>query len=158
MVFNSVAKFKIYNQTNHELKKEISNMKKILKHAIKTKKLKNSYFTVILVDNPYIKELNKNYRKIDKETDVISFALCDEKLENPEGTIMLGDIYISIDKAKEQSKEYGHTLTRELCFLSIHGLLHLLGYDHMKKEEEEIMLKEQELILNGKRFSSIQKK
>lgn len=155
MVFNSLKGFKIYNQTDYELKKEIICIKKILKHALKYEKVKNSYFTVILVDNTYIKELNKKYRNIDKETDVISFALCDEKNENPDGVIMLGDIYISVDKAIAQSKEYQHSLIRELCFLSVHGLLHLLGFDHMKKEDEEIMFKEQELILNGKRFSSI---
>ena len=63
---------------------------------------------------------------------------------------ILGDIYISVDKAKQQSKEYGHSLKRELSFLSVHGLLHLLGYDHMTKEEEKIMFKKQELILDGK--------
>ena len=61
---------------------------------------------------------------------------------------LLGDIYISIDKAKEQAIEYGHSLLRELSFLSIHGLLHLLGYDHMKKEDEEVMFKKQEDLLN----------
>ena len=64
----------------------------------------------------------------------------------------------SVDKAIEQSKDYGHTLIRELCFLSIHGLLHLLGYDHIEKEEEKIMFEKQELILNGKRFTNIQEK
>ncbi len=158
MVFNSLTKFDIYNETEQDLKQEIKYMKEILKHATKYEKSKNSYFTVIIVDNNYIHELNKTYRKIDKPTDVISFALCDEKKENYTDKTMLGDIYISIDKAKEQAKEYNHTLVRELCFLSVHGFLHLLGYDHMKKEDEKIMFKEQELILNGKRFTSIQKK
>ena len=63
---------------------------------------------------------------------------------------MLGDIYISLEKAKQQSKEYGHSLERELSFLSVHGLLHLLGYDHMKKEDEKIMFGKQEMILDGK--------
>ena len=60
---------------------------------------------------------------------------------------VLGDIYISIDKAKEQAKEYGHTLKRELCFLTTHGFLHLMGYDHMKKEDEEVMFSLQDEIL-----------
>ena len=122
-------------------------------------KLNNIYFNVILVDNPTIHDLNKKYRNIDRETDVISFALLDEKEEESYSTkTVLGDIYISVDKAIEQSKDYGHTLIRELCFLSIHGLLHLLGYDHIEKEEEKIMFEKQELILNGKRFTNIQEK
>ena len=62
---------------------------------------------------------------------------------------MLGDIYISIDKAKSQAIEYGHSFKREICFLAVHGFLHLLGYDHMNKEDEEEMFSLQELILNG---------
>ena len=114
------------------------------------------YFNVILVDNSTIHELNKKYRNIDRETDVISFALLDEKEEESYcDKMILGDIYISVDKAIEQAKDYNHTLIRELCFLSIHGLLHLLGYDHIEKEDEKIMFDKQELILNGKRFTSI---
>ena len=111
------------------------------------------------MDNPTIHDLNKKYRNIDRETDVISFALLDEKEEeNYSSKTVLGDIYISVDKAIEQSKDYGHTLIRELCFLSVHGLLHLLGYDHMEKEDEKIMFEKQELILNEKRFTNIQGK
>ena len=62
---------------------------------------------------------------------------------------VLGDIYISIDKVKEQAKEYGHSEKRELAFLAVHGLLHLLGYDHMEKEDEKVMFSRQELILDG---------
>ena len=66
--------------------------------------------------------------------------------------VILGDIYISLDKASEQAKEYGHSMKRELCFLFVHGLLHLLGYDHMKKEDEEIMFSLQDKILEGETF------
>ena len=66
--------------------------------------------------------------------------------------VILGDIYISLDKASEQAKEYGHSMKRELCFLFVHGLLHLLGYDHMKKEDEEIMFPLQDKILEGETF------
>ena len=100
------------------------------------------------MDNEYIHKINKEYRGVDRPTDVISFALEDEpdiKLDHR----ILGDIYISIDKVKEQAKEYGHSEKRELAFLAVHGLLHLLGYDHMKKEEEKIMFDKQEMILNG---------
>ena len=158
MVFNTLKKFNIYNETNEDLNEEIKYIKKILKHAIKYKNLKNIYFNVILVDNKMIHEINKEYRNIDKPTDVISFALEDEEKERPVGVRQLGDIYISIDKAKEQAKEYNHSIIREVCFLSIHGLLHLLGYDHMKEEEEKIMFREQELILNGKRFTNVKGK
>lgn len=158
MVFNTLKKFNIYNETDKDLNEEIKYIKKILKHAIKYKNLKNIYFNIILVDNKMIHEINKEYRNIDKPTDVISFALEDEEKERPVGVRQLGDIYISIDKAKEQAKEYNHSIIREVCFLSIHGLLHLLGYDHMKEEEEKIMFREQELILNGKRFTNVKGK
>ena len=98
--------------------------------------------------NPRIKEINRDYRKIDRETDVISFALEDSKDLEYEDFRLLGDIYISIDKAVSQSIEYNHSLLRELSFLSIHGLLHLLGYDHMKEEDEKIMFGKQEELLN----------
>ena len=159
MVFNGIKNYNIYNNTQYNLKKEIRCIKKILNLAIKVEGLKDIYFNVILVDNPTIHDLNKKYRNIDRETDVISFALIDEKEEeNYSSKTVLGDIYISVDKAIEQSKDYGHTLIRELCFLSVHGLLHLLGYDHMEKEDEKIMFEKQELILNEKRFTNIQGK
>ena len=103
-------------------------------------------FSVIIVDNEKIHEINKTYRGIDRPTDVISFALEeDEDYEVKER--LLGDIYISIDKVYEQAKEYNHSVKRELFFLVTHGFLHLLGYDHMKKEDEEIMFPLQEKIL-----------
>ena len=101
------------------------------------------------MDNEYIHKINKEYRGVDRPTDVISFALEDEpdiKLDHR----ILGDIYISIDKAREQANEYGHSLKRELCFLTVHGVLHLLGYDHMKsKKDEEIMFSLQDEILES---------
>lgn len=158
MVFSSLKKFDIYNETNVDLKEEIKCIKQILKHAIKYENVCNVYFSVIIVDNKTIREINKNYRDIDRETDVISFALNDEKNENYSDINMLGDIYISIEKAKEQANLYNHSLVRELSFLSVHGFLHLLGYDHMKEEDEKIMFKKQESILNGKRFTSNERK
>ena len=85
---------------------------------------------------------------IDRETDVISFALEDEKSFNRTDIRVLGDIYISIDKARSQALEYGHSFKRELYFLAVHGFLHLLGYDHMKKEDEDVMFKKQEEVLS----------
>lgn len=111
--------------------------------------------SVSIVDNRYIHKINKKYRGIDRPTDVISFAFLDsennyDKILFLPGPVVLGDIYISLDKAKEQAEEYGHSLHRELSFLFVHGLLHLLGYDHMNKEDEEEMFKLQDEILSEK--------
>lgn len=136
-----------FNETNVNLNKEWKIMHEVLLHGLKKLKISEAYFNVIIVDNEYIHKLNKDYRNIDRETDVITFALEDDQTFNPKIRI-LGDVYISIEKAKSQSEEYGHSLLRELCFLAVHGMLHLLGYDHMEKEEEEVMFKLQEDILD----------
>ena len=112
--------------------------------------------SVSFIDNEEIHKINKEYRKIDRPTDVISFAFLDNEDRAKEYAsgmpVILGDIYISLDKASEQAKEYGHSMKRELCFLFVHGLLHLLGYDHMTKEDEEIMFPLQDKILEGETF------
>ena len=137
----------VFNLTNENLE-EIEELKKLLPFLVNYFSLENILCNVIIVDNKKIKEINKEYRNIDKETDVISFALEDDELIKDDNVRVLGDIYISINKAKSQAEEYGHSLKRELCFLTTHGFLHLLGYDHMKKEDEEIMFPLQEKILN----------
>ena len=137
----------IYNETNEKLDKELDMMHQVLIHGLEKLKIDEAIFNVIIVNNEYIHKLNKEYRNIDRETDVITFALEDDKTFNPEIRI-LGDVYISIDKAKSQSVEYGHSLLRELCFLGVHGMLHLLGYDHMEKKDEVVMFKLQEEILD----------
>lgn len=91
-------------------------------------------------DNDFIHDLNRTYRNIDRPTDVLSFPMEDEQL--------LGDIVISIPKVRSQAEEYGHSFERELYFLAVHGFLHLLGYDHETKEDEEIMFGKQEQILS----------
>ena len=139
-------KIEINNLTREEMK-EINTVEKVLEEACKKEKLKEVLFNVIIVDDDYIHTLNRTYRKMDRITDVITFALEDEKsMKSP--IRVLGDIYICLDQAKRQSKEYGHTLERELCFLAVHGFYHLLGYDHETKEEEKIMFAKQEEILN----------
>ena len=137
----------IYNETEEKIDDILEIMHDVLVHGVDKLKVGDVIFNVIIVDNEYIHRLNKDYRGIDRETDVITFALEDDKTFNPVERI-LGDVYISIDKAKSQSEEYGHSLKRELCFLGVHGMLHLLGYDHMKKEDEEVMFKLQEDILD----------
>ena len=109
--------------------------------------------SVSIVDNKYIHKINKKYRGIDRPTDVISFAFLDDEPHRDEllhsgSPVALGDIYISLEKAKEQAESYGHSLERELSFLFVHGLLHLLGYDHMKEEDEKVMFGLQEEILS----------
>ena len=138
----------IFNNTNEDLK-ELNTVKEVLDYAIKKEKLGKVEFNVIIVDNDYIHELNKNYRNIDRETDVITFALEDDKkMINASDTRVLGDIYISVDKARSQAEEYHHSFLRELSFLAVHGFYHLLGYDHQTKEEEEIMFTKQEEVLS----------
>ena len=107
-------KIEIFNETEESLDEYIDTIKKVLEHGLDKLKTGDVTFNIIFVNNDYIHELNKNYRNIDRETDVITFALEDDKTFNPEESI-LGDIYISIDKAKSQSEEYGHSLIRELC-------------------------------------------
>ena len=135
-----------------EIKEDIEELE-ILTHYIEyvTKKLKieTAIFNIILVDEKRIHEINKTYRNVDRPTDVISFALEDNStFKNPVAR-MLGDIYICTDIAYKQAEIYGHSRIREICFLATHGILHLLGYDHMKKEEEEVMFKLQEELLSG---------
>ncbi len=136
----------IFNETTTTIKYDLISL---VNFALNKEKIDNVEFNIILVDNNKIRALNKEYRKIDNHTDVISFALEDIDKSLFEGRRILGDIYISLDKVEEQSIEYNHSYERELSFLVIHGLLHLLGYDHMKKEDEKIMFKKQEEILNG---------
>ncbi len=138
----------VFNLTEEKLDKELSELKDFLIKVAEDEKLGDVIFNVIIVDNNKIHEINKEYRNIDRETDVISFALEDDKSFNTTDIRMLGDIYISIDKVRSQALEYGHSFKRELYFLSVHGLLHLLGYDHMKKEDEEVMFGKQEEILD----------
>jgi probable rRNA maturation factor len=105
-----------------------------------------------LVDDQTIQEINRDYRKIDRVTDVISFAFNDDddpmdQINDPDVPRMLGEIFVCVPQALRQAKEIGNSDLRELRFLFTHGLLHLLGYDHMKKEDEEIMFPLQEKIL-----------
>ena len=137
----------IINETKEQIP-ELETLLDLLNFAAQKQQVENIIFNVIIVDNNYIHQLNKEYRGVDRPTDVISFALEDNGSMETEFGRVLGDIYISIDKAREQAKEYGHSVERELSFLSIHGFLHLLGYDHMNPEEEKEMFEIQELILN----------
>lgn len=136
----------IFNKTEEKIDK--SFVRKVVKHTLKKMKAEKSEVNIIFVGLEEIHEINKAYRNVDRPTDVISFALEDTEDVTVYEERVLGDIYICLDKVHEQAKEYGHTEIREMAFLIVHGLLHLLGYDHMIKEEEKVMFGLQEEILN----------
>lgn len=112
--------------------------------------LETAEVSVTLTNNAYIHKLNKQYRNIDRPTDVLSFALNEgeepEIVNGPEVNV-LGDIIISVEQAIGQAAEYGHSVEREMAFLTVHGMLHLLGYDHMEESERSEMRKEEEYVM-----------
>ena len=136
----------VINETETDVDLEL--LKKVALYTLEYEKVDNGQASIIIVDNTRIKKINKEYRNVDRETDVISFALEDNMDVKYTDFRLLGDIYISIDKARSQALEYGHSFKRELYFLAVHGFLHLLGYDHMKKEDEDVMFKKQEEVLS----------
>ncbi|WP_163539599.1 rRNA maturation RNase YbeY [Gracilibacillus sp. YIM 98692] len=132
-----------------------SLLKELLAYASEQENVPaNAELSVTFVDDEEIRKLNLEYRDLDYPTDVLSFALEEEVEEElvitgDELPVILGDIIISVDKAQEQAIAYNHSFKRELGFLALHGFLHLLGYDHMEKEEEKQMFHRQEEILKG---------
>lgn len=127
-------------------------LEKILQFGLELHQQSDSELGIILVDNEYIQDLNLKYRGIDQPTDVLSFAMNEGIAESPafkiQGEpILLGDVYLSVERAAEQAEGLGHSFARELCYLGTHGLLHLLGYDHQTPEETESMRAEEEKIL-----------
>lgn len=123
----------------------------IIEQALKTLGIEDDVeVSCVLVDDERIHEINREYRHIDRSTDVISFAMEDNDQFYVEGMPRtLGDIFISVDHATKQAEEYGHSLRREMCFLFTHGILHLLGYDHMTDEQEKEMFGLQDQILGA---------
>ncbi len=107
--------------------------------------------SLILVGPRTIRTINRDYRGIDSETDVISFASLDSESFDQEERIELGDIFINRKRVLSQAEEYGHSVKREFLFLYVHGLLHLLGYDHQTKKQEELMFGLQKKILGDLR-------
>jgi len=139
---------------NRQNKLELDdNMYKILEEVVEEcllleKKSTNYEISISLVDNKEIRELNREYRNMDSETDVLSFPLDQEFGEVP----MLGDIVISLERALEQSIEYGHSLTREVAYLTAHSMFHLMGYDHMEEDEKHIMREKEKEIMKRLRI------
>lgn len=149
---NQQDKFKVTNEIK-------ALIKKCALAALKYMEFRTDVeISVVLTDNDEIRTLNNMHRSIDRATDVLSFPMFeyDENGEiiedyaefNEVGDILLGDIVISLERADEQAKEYGHSFEREVGFLTVHSMLHLLGYDHMTPEDEEEMFGYQTEILN----------
>lgn len=127
---------------------DYSYLNKIIDKTLEMENVLSSNFAIVFIDDEKMHELNKNYRGIDRTTDVLSFAFEDNN-KICYNIRQLGEIYVSIPKMVSQAKEYGHSEKRELAFLVVHGLLHLLGYDHtLGIEEEKEMFEKQELVLN----------
>ncbi len=139
-------KIGVFNETKEDMKSFQKEIPKLFRLVFQKENIKNAECNVIFVDSKMIHDLNRTYRGVDRVTDVISFALEDEASRDIE-VRLLGDIYICYEKAVEQAQEYGHSLRREILFLAVHGLYHLLGYDHMNQEEERVMFQKQEEVL-----------
>ena len=132
-------------------------VKKVITKCFEEEKLEKSklYISITLTTPEHIREINKQYRNIDKETDVLSFPMfekeeIDNKIENQEfeHEDVLGDIVISIERVKGQAEEYGHSFEREFSYMIVHGFYHLMGYDHIKEEDKILMRPKEENILN----------
>lgn len=149
----TIRVFGTNNQSVVKITKDLRNIvKKCCIGVLYTEGYKGDYeVSVTYTDNERIHQINLEHRDIDKPTDVLSFPFMDENgfSENPEtGCKMLGDIVISVEKAMEQAEEFGHSFEREIAFLTVHSMLHLLGYDHVTSaEDEKEMFAKQDLIL-----------
>lgn len=149
---------RIYFENEQEKYRVSYNLKMLLREAIETTLDFEDFqnvceVSVTFTDNEGIRELNKKFRQIDKPTDVLSFPLFDFEGDCEEPPIdeiisNLGDIVISLERAKEQAEEFGHSFKREVAFLTVHSMLHLLGYDHERSEEEdrEMRAKQSEIM------------
>ena len=136
----------IFNTTNEKI--DTSELESVLEFACKHLKIDNPLLNVVIVDNEKIKEINKEYRGKDSVTDVISFAFEEVNDVKYEDVRFLGEIYISYERCKSQAAEFGHSVRREFSYLAVHGLLHLLGYDHMNEKDKKVMRALEEEILN----------
>lgn len=139
--------------TNSQRKVNVTPELKELIIAACEATLKNEKFSepaevsITLVSDKKIREINREFREIDKATDVLSFPLGENGIydENPEnGNLLLGDIVLSLERALSQSMEFGHSFEREAAYLTVHSMLHLLGYDHVNSEEEKAVMRKRE--------------
>lgn len=134
---------------NKELKTYYKDIKKYYKKTLDVLGIKDDLdVSLIIVGKRKIHTINREYRNIDRETDVISFANIDsDDYDYLSEDLNLGDVFINVDRVKSQAKKYGHSIKREFVFLYVHGMLHLLGYDHMELEDEKIMFGLQDKIV-----------
>ena len=146
--------FEIINNSSWEVD-ELETLENYVKNISKELKIEKAIFNIIFVDEEEIHHLNKQYRNVDREADVLSFPMfekseLDDKIKNQdfEYEDVLGDIVISIEKVKGQAEEYGHSFERELSYMIVHGFYHLMGYDHIKEEDKIVMRPKEENILN----------
>lgn len=151
-------KAKLYFSNEQETVKVTFRLKRLMKKAVKEVLTQEKFpyaaeISVSFVDDETIHDRNREYRGVDKPTDVLSFPLTSGKPESEDvvdGSVMLGDIVISGDTARRQATEYGHSIEREVCFLTVHSMLHLLGYDHEQSAEHETYMNDScERILAG---------
>ncbi len=129
----------------------IDNVTKAAEMVGKLYGVENGEVSVTRTDNAYSHTLNRQYRGIDRPTDVLSFALNESEEPEIDGGLdvnVLGDLIISVERAEEQAADYGHSVRREMAFLTVHGMLHLLGYDHMEDEERAEMEAEQRFVMD----------
>lgn len=142
-------------QSKYKITDEIIDLvEDVMKECLKVEgKSENYEISLSFVDNDEIQQLNRDYRGVDSETDVLSFPMDHGfEIDIP----ILGDIVISIEKADEQAKEFGHDLKREIAYLTAHSMFHLMGYDHMDEEEKTIMRqKEKSVMGNLKIFKNV---
>lgn len=138
-----------YEITDNGLYKDYDYLYDVINATLEHENVNNAIFSVVFVGDEEIHEMNREYRGVDRVTDVISFAFEDNNDLVYNDIRMLGDIFICIPQMKRQATEYGHSEKRELSFLAVHGILHLLGYDHMNEKDEKVMFALQELILDG---------
>lgn len=152
-------------QNKMEVTDELINIiNEVCEQSLKAEEMNVPYqISLLFVDNEEIREINRDTRGIDKATDVLSFPMLDypqnkvfkevykdtkfNEIYLDGDELVLGDMILSLERAKEQSIEYNHSFNREVCYLVVHSILHLLGYDHMEDEEKKVMRKREEEIL-----------
>lgn len=153
-----MVEFIFENETDFEIdQREIDELNRVCETVLQMEECNfDAEISFTITDNEGIREINRDYRDIDRVTDVLSFPMIefedeeiDAEFETENGMVVLGDIVISIERAEEQAKELNHSLRRELAFLVAHSMLHLLGYDHVDNPEgERVMIKKQNTVLN----------
>ncbi|MDD6564805.1 MAG: rRNA maturation RNase YbeY [Clostridiales bacterium] len=154
-----MVEFILENETDEEIsEQQINELNRVCCEIMKNEECNfDAEISFTFTDNEGIREINRDYRNIDRPTDVLSFPMlefCDDETdveyETENGLVLLGDIVISIERAKEQAQEFGHSLRRELAFLTAHSMLHLLGYDHVDDPVgEKMMIEKQDIALNA---------